>query len=272
MYAISKIQTELPASWTIDRSSRRHGKPRARRLRQLLVGAAGRRARHGPRGDRHPRPLPHRRRVPLVERASSCVRGQHRAMSRPRTTPCLLYTTAGGSSTSEPAGAAMLYSITDGRSYPVPLTGGASIPGGFWLGTSHGWLVTADEHAELHLVNPVTGQEINSLPSVATMEQVRRVHDESGAVVADTYLVYAYDWSLQVYPLDNLGFTLDSRELADYLYHRAFISSDPSDGGGDCVVVLIYWAALPALLREAGRRALEMDTNPIGEHGAPPRD
>ncbi|OEL24293.1 hypothetical protein BAE44_0014687 [Dichanthelium oligosanthes] len=65
--------------------------------------------------------------------ASSYVRGRHRALSRPRTTPCLLYTTAGSSSSSEPAGAAMLYSITDGRSYPVPLTG-ASIPGGFWLG------------------------------------------------------------------------------------------------------------------------------------------
>ncbi|KAJ1260211.1 hypothetical protein BS78_10G215100 [Paspalum vaginatum] len=171
--------------------------------------------------------------------ASSYVRGQHRALSRPRT-PCLLYTAASSSSSSDPF-AAMLYSITDGRSYPVPLNA-ASIPGGeLWLGASHGWLVTVDDHAELHLVNPVTGQRIDSLPSVATIEQVRRVHDDSGAVVADRYLVYPYDWSLKVLPqeLDH-PMWLDSHQLIKYLYVRALISSDPS-GGGDCVVVLIHW-------------------------------
>ncbi|CAN6177186.1 unnamed protein product [Urochloa humidicola] len=175
--------------------------------------------------------------------ASSCVRGQHRALSLPRTTPCLLYTAAAagdGSSPSDLAGTGMLYSITDGRSYPVPFNG-ASIPGGFWLGASHGWLVTVDEHAELHLVNPVTGQRMDSLPSVATIEQVRRVHDEtSGAVVPDTFLVYSYDWSLVAHPRDDPGFTMGARELVDHLYHRAFLLSDPS-AGGDCVVVLLYW-------------------------------
>ncbi|CAN6200832.1 unnamed protein product [Urochloa humidicola] len=173
--------------------------------------------------------------------ASSRVRAHHRALFLPRTSPCLLYTAA--------AGTGILYSITDGKSYPVPLTGGgASIPGVFWLGASHGWLVTADEHAELHLVNPVTGRCIDTLPSVSTIEQVRRrVHDEAtggGAAGGpdDTYLVYTYDWSLVAHPrdADDPGFTLSARDLVDHLYHRAFVSSDPS-AGGDCVVVLLYW-------------------------------
>ncbi|OEL24294.1 hypothetical protein BAE44_0014688 [Dichanthelium oligosanthes] len=75
------------------------------------------------------------------------------------------------------------------------------------------------------------------------MEQVRRVHDESGAIVADRYLVYPYNWSLKVYPRDDPGFTLDTRELADYLYHRALISpgdahwtwiQTPSENTGYC--------------------------------------
>ncbi|CAD6268868.1 unnamed protein product [Miscanthus lutarioriparius] len=81
--------------------------------------------------------------------------------------------------------------------------------------------------AEAHLVNPVTGQRIDTLPSVATVEQVRRVHDEGGAVVADMYTVYQYDSSLWVYDPANAATTLDARELIDYLYVRAIISSDP---------------------------------------------
>ena len=185
--------------------------------------------------------------------ASSHVRTQHRALSRPRT-PCLLYAAAAaGSSSSSPSdseppaattSAATLFSVTDGRSYPVPFAGGASIAEGFWLGASHGWLVTVDDHAEPHLVNPVTGQRIDTLPSVATVAQVRRVHDgEGGAVVADRYTVYEYNSSLWVYDPANAATTLDARELIRYLYVRAIISSDPSDGDGDgdCVVVLVYW-------------------------------
>ncbi|KAL6603709.1 hypothetical protein ACP70R_044070 [Stipagrostis hirtigluma subsp. patula] len=168
--------------------------------------------------------------------ASAYVRSRHRVLSDPARAPCLLYTAA--ASSSDDRAAATLYSITDGKSYTVPLPAGASIPAGFWLGASHGWLVTVDDHADLHLVNPVTGQRI-SLPPVATVEQVRLMHDDSGAVVPDTYQVYPYDWSLRVEPHVNPPFTVDARELVDFLYLRALISSDPSAGDG-CVVVLFH--------------------------------
>ncbi|KAL6603102.1 hypothetical protein ACP70R_043463 [Stipagrostis hirtigluma subsp. patula] len=169
--------------------------------------------------------------------ASSYVRGRHRVLSDPARAPCLLY--AAAASSSDDRAAATLYSITDGKSYTVPLPAGASIPAGFWLGASHGWLVTVDDHADLHLVNRVTGQRV-SLPPVATVEQVRLVHDDTGAVVPDKYLVYPYDWSLRVEPLDDPKyFTLDARKLVDFLYIRVVISSDPSDDG-DCVVVLLH--------------------------------
>ncbi|TVU08416.1 hypothetical protein EJB05_41820, partial [Eragrostis curvula] len=58
-------------------------------------------------------------------------------------------------------------------------------------------------------------------------------------IIPDWYLVYPYDCSLQVRALVNPGFTVDAGELADYLYLRALVSSDPSSDG-DCVVVLIH--------------------------------
>ncbi|KAK3134273.1 hypothetical protein QOZ80_6AG0547120 [Eleusine coracana subsp. coracana] len=162
--------------------------------------------------------------------ASSYVQGLHRVLSRSqRTPPCLVYKASN-------SGAATLYSITDNRSYAVPC-----IPGGFWLGASHGWLITADDHAKLRLVNPVTGQRIESLPLLSTIEQVRLVYDDNGTAVPDKYQVFPYDRSLWVHQaLVNRPFIMDAPELVDYLYLRALISSDPSSDGSDCVVVLIH--------------------------------
>ena len=45
------------------------------------------------------------------------------------------------------------------------------------IGSSYGWIITADERCELHLVNPITGEQI-ALPSVSTIEQVKPIFDE----------------------------------------------------------------------------------------------
>uniref|UniRef100_A0A0E0E4R3 F-box domain-containing protein n=1 Tax=Oryza meridionalis TaxID=40149 RepID=A0A0E0E4R3_9ORYZ len=157
--------------------------------------------------------------------SSSYVRGLPHLLSRPRT-PCLLYTTAAAA---DDPNVATLYSLTDHRSYTVKLPGPHVHRR--WLGASHGWLATADDNAALHLVNPVTGQQISNLPPVTTVEPVRRLLDDGGAVVPGMYVVYPYDWTLRVEPL--------------YLYLRVFLSSDPSSdvgggGGGGCVVVLLH--------------------------------
>ncbi|XP_071681362.1 putative F-box protein At2g33190 [Lolium perenne] len=90
-------------------------------------------------------------------------------------TSCLLYTyeSAGDSVT-------CLYSLTEKRSYQLTLLE-PPICTRCLIGSSHGWLVTVDERSEMHLVNPITGEQI-ALPSVITIEQVKPIFDEYGAV------------------------------------------------------------------------------------------
>jgi hypothetical protein len=90
-------------------------------------------------------------------------------------TPCLLYT-------SESAGenVACLYSLEENRAYMITLPE-PPIRSRSLIGPSNGWLITADEMSELHLVNPITGEQI-ALPSVITMEHVKPIFDASGKI------------------------------------------------------------------------------------------
>ena len=47
------------------------------------------------------------------------------------------------------------------------------------IGSSFGWIITADGRSELHLVNPITSEQI-ALPSVTTIGQVKPVFDDEG--------------------------------------------------------------------------------------------
>ncbi|CAL4900688.1 unnamed protein product [Urochloa decumbens] len=90
-------------------------------------------------------------------------------------TPCLLYT-------SESAGenVVCLYNLWEKRTYKLTLPE-PPIRSRFLIGSSHGWLVTVDDRSEMHLVNPITGEQI-TLPSVITIEHVNSIVNKSGVV------------------------------------------------------------------------------------------
>jgi hypothetical protein len=87
-------------------------------------------------------------------------------------------------------------------------------------------LITADERSELHLVNPITGEQV-ALPSVITIEHVKPIFDASGTI-------HMYELSYETPPdLFDLG------DLRDELYFKAFVFPDPSTTGS-YIVVLIH--------------------------------
>ncbi|KAF8713920.1 hypothetical protein HU200_027902 [Digitaria exilis] len=129
-------------------------------------------------------------------------------------TPCLFYT-----SESAVENVAFLYSLVESRSYKLTLPE-PPIRSRFLIGSSNGWLVTADEMSELHLVNPITGEQIE-LPSVVTIEHVKPIFDDLGTI-------HKYE----------LSYHTAEKELRGDLYYKAFVFPDPSTAS--YIVVLIH--------------------------------
>ncbi|KAF7102887.1 LOW QUALITY PROTEIN: hypothetical protein CFC21_103946 [Triticum aestivum] len=107
----------------------------------------------------------------LWQKAYSTIRRNGGCPSRQ--TPCLLYCT-------EVAGAKALgmYSLSELKAYTMPLP---EPPINYWIGSSHGWLVTMDEKSDLMLLNPITGDKI-ALPPATTMEHVKPVLNSDGVL------------------------------------------------------------------------------------------
>ncbi|XP_047083772.1 probable F-box protein At4g22165 [Lolium rigidum] len=140
-------------------------------------------------------------------------------------TPCLFYTSeyAGGN-------AVCLYSLMEKRVYKLTRTE-TLLCSRYLIGSSQGLLVTVDERSEMQLVHPITCEQID-LPSVTTIEQVKPIYDDSGAV-------HMYEYSLHTAqkvfcPPEIVA--LD--ELRKFFQHKAFVLSDTSTKS--LIVVLIH--------------------------------
>ncbi|CAM0880000.1 unnamed protein product [Alopecurus aequalis] len=141
-------------------------------------------------------------------------------------TPCLLYT-------SESAGdsVACLYNLNEKRSYKLTLPE-PPIRTRRLIGSSHGWLVTVDERSEMHLVNPITRQQI-ALPSVITLEPVKPIFDEYGAIHQ-----YEFSWHIGARAAYSSPEILALDELRDDLHYKAFVF--PETSTKSYIVVLIH--------------------------------
>jgi hypothetical protein len=140
-------------------------------------------------------------------------------------TPCLLYT-------SESSGekVAHLYSLAEQRSYRLTLPE-PPIQQRYLIGSSLGWLVTVDERSEMHLVNPITGEQV-ALPSVITIELVKPIYDDTGAVCEYVYPCHATQQPITT----RRPLTVD--KLRNYLHHKALVFYDTP--AARYIVVLIY--------------------------------
>ncbi|PVH33312.1 hypothetical protein PAHAL_9G623700 [Panicum hallii] len=101
----------------------------------------------------------------------------------------------------------------------------------YLIGSSHGWVITVDERSEMHLVNPITSEQI-ALPSVITIEQVEPIYDNTGAICKYNY---SMDTKMSV---TRRSLTLALGKLRYYFHHKAHIFYDASVGS--YIVVFIH--------------------------------
>ncbi|TKW31011.1 hypothetical protein SEVIR_2G077500v4 [Setaria viridis] len=158
--------------------------------------------------------------IPDLIRAGSVCSSWHSAYTCLRNlgtykksqTPCLLYT-----SRSAGENVACLYSLVENRTYKLTLPE-PPIRRRLLIGSSNGWLITADERSELHLVNPITGEQV-ALPSVITIEQVKPITDGSGIIrkYKLSYYCREMDEGPEIFALDK---------LREELYFKAFVFPD----------------------------------------------
>ncbi|KAG2562754.1 hypothetical protein PVAP13_8KG290500 [Panicum virgatum] len=140
--------------------------------------------------------------------------------------PCLLYT-----SESDADNVACLYNLAEDRVYRLTLPE-LAIRSRYLIGSSNGWLVTADERSELHMVNPITGEQI-ALPPVTTIEQVKPILDDAGEIKEYELSHFSGE---EVFRDPTI---LALNELRDDLYFKAFVFPDEASSGS-YIVVLIH--------------------------------
>ncbi|CAN6338127.1 unnamed protein product [Urochloa humidicola] len=179
----------------------------------------------------------------------SSVRAVHDLLSGRPLPPCLVYAAAtSSSSASDDARVATVMALTSGSTYEVTLPD-PPVRSRYWLGSSHGWLVTADaDSGEVRLVNPVTGQQIDTIPPVSTIEHwtgpiLGGGGDASAAATRlHSYELYHYHWRFKRLA-DKPPRPVKTCDLAR-VHIRAFLSSDPSDSdilhGGCSTLVLLH--------------------------------
>ncbi|CAO2183673.1 unnamed protein product [Urochloa humidicola] len=151
----------------------------------------------------------------------------------PNQSPYLVY-----SSADRDRNTATLHDLSTNNTYHVSLPD-PPFRSRYIIGSSHGWLVTADEQSQLHLLNPVTGAQI-ALPPPHTIKGVTPSFTSDGVLYRYTFRSADVEpGSIEDqererrYPLEDRS----PKGTRNYLYEKVVLSSDPSFGA-DCVVLL----------------------------------
>ncbi|KXG28813.1 hypothetical protein SORBI_3005G170200 [Sorghum bicolor] len=151
----------------------------------------------------------------------------------PKQPPCLLYAPDALS-----PGAAALHCPSTGATLRIP-SPRAPLARRPLLGSGHGWLVTADEASNLHLLNPVTGAQV-ALPPITALHHVESGTDEDGD---PAYLVYEnlleYNYITHRGEVNTKPTILEMDDAYECMYFRVVLSAGPSAGRG-CVVLLLH--------------------------------
>ncbi|CAL4974810.1 unnamed protein product [Urochloa decumbens] len=112
-----------------------------------------------------------------------------------------------------------------------------------WIGSAHGWVVTADEECALHLLNPVTGSQL-PLPCITTMGffQVlpRTESGDATGFLFDERSFHAVHWPEKAFEDRRPDDQIPIAQMPLRFLRKAVPLRDPTSPGGEYLVVMIH--------------------------------
>uniref|UniRef100_A0A0E0AXF6 KIB1-4 beta-propeller domain-containing protein n=1 Tax=Oryza glumipatula TaxID=40148 RepID=A0A0E0AXF6_9ORYZ len=143
---------------------------------------------------------------------------------------------------------ATVFSLADRRSATVRASGPA-MRGHVIIGSSGGWIVTADERGRMRLANPVTGEQ-GDLPAIATIPFLKA--DQGGryfVLIMEPFVQLRYrgeleSWPLRPHPYGT--FTLTDGDMRRWFYRKVVLSASPRPGDYAAMLLLGNYFGTPA--------------------------
>nr|TKW15976.1 hypothetical protein SEVIR_5G268400v2 [Setaria viridis] len=142
------------------------------------------------------------------------------------------------------------FSFHDGRSRTASLPEPA-IQRRIWIGSAHGWVVTADEECALHLFNPVTGAQL-PLPCITTMGFFQALpRTKSGKATGFLFhesSFLAVHWPDRAFKVVERPDEIHIGRMPLRFLRKAVPLRDPG-GSGEYLVVMIHGPAITVPVR-----------------------
>ncbi|KAF2932758.1 uncharacterized protein [Oryza sativa Japonica Group] len=117
------------------------------------------------------------------------------------------------------------------------------------IGSSGGWIATADERGRMRLANPVTGEQ-GDLPAIATIPFLKA--DQGGryfVLIMEPFVQLRYrgeleSWPLRPHPYGT--FTLTDGDMRRWFYRKVVLSASPRPGDYAAMLLLGNYFGTPA--------------------------
>ncbi|CAM0957780.1 unnamed protein product [Alopecurus aequalis] len=136
-----------------------------------------------------------------------------------------------------------LFSVADRRGATVPAPKPA-LGGHFVLGSSRGWLATADVRGQIYLVNPATGEQ-HVLPHLSTMGVfLPSKNYDNFSLENDPYLTIRYGHGppfKEHWEAHARTSTYADNQMRMWFYRKVVLSSSPARPGTYAVMLITNW-------------------------------
>ncbi|KAF6993838.1 hypothetical protein CFC21_010670 [Triticum aestivum] len=143
-----------------------------------------------------------------------------------------------------------LFSIADRRSATFQPAADPALRGHLVLGSSRGWLATADDRGQIYLVNPLSGTQLR-LPHMSTMGLfLPSTQYQHFSLVIPDFLKARFGggppYDHELGPVGHGTLTYFKCQMREYFYRKVVLSTSPRPGSYAAMLIMEHTIGAPA--------------------------